>query len=293
VPGHVRVGEFDPDSTVQLTVYVRPRAPVDWVDAEALRPPGERRYVAREAWADAYGASDEDIAAVTAFAQANGLTVVSADAARRAIQLTGPARTAADAFGANLEGRYAPAPGADSYRARSGALTVPPALAGIVVAVLGIDDRPQARVSIRFNPEATSSLTPVQVAQAYAFPTSVTGAGATVGIVELGGGFATSDLTTYFDGLGLPVPAVTAVSVDGGANSPGTDQDSDGEVMLDIEVIGAVAPGVAIAAYFAPNTDQGFLDAVSTAVHDTTNKPSVVSISWGQSEDSWTAQART
>ena len=26
--------------------------------------------------------------------------------------------------------------------------------------------------------------------------------------------------------------------------------------------------------YFAPNTDQGFLDAVSTAVHDATNKPS-------------------
>jgi kumamolisin len=32
---------------------------------------------------------------------------------------------------------------------------------------------------------------------------------------------------------------------------------------------------------------------VSTAVHDTTNKPSVVSISWGQSEDAWSAQARS
>jgi kumamolisin len=63
--------------------------------------------------------------------------------------------------------------------------------------------------------------------------------------------------------------------------------------MLDIEVIGSVAPGAAIVVYFAPNTDQGFLDAVSTAVNDTTHKPSVVSISWGGSEDSWTAQART
>ena len=43
--------------------------------------------------------------------------------------------------------------------------------------------------------------------------------------------------------------------------------------------------------YFAPNTDQGFIDAVSTAVHDTTNKPSVISISWGGPESSWTAQA--
>src|SRR6202012_6058094 len=114
-----------------------------------------------------------------------------------------------------------------------------------------------------------------------------------IGILELGGGFSTSDLTTYFDGLGLTAPSVTAVSVDGGQNSPGTDENSDGEVMLDIEVVGAVAPDVAIAVYFAPNTDQGFIDAVSTAVHDTTHKPSGISVSWGESEDSWSQQART
>jgi kumamolisin len=131
------------------------------------------------------------------------------------------------------------------------------------------------------------------VAHAYAFPSGTTGNGQTVGIVELGGGFETSDLTTYFQGLGLSAPSVTAVSVDGGQNAPGVDENADGEVMLDIEVVGAVAPGVAIAVYFAPNTDQGFIDAVSTAVHDTTHKPSVVSVSWGESEDAWSQQART
>jgi kumamolisin len=70
------------------------------------------------------------------------------------------------------------------------------------------------------------------------------------------------------------------------------DKNSDGEVMLDIEVAGAVAPGARIVVYFAPNTDQGFHDAVTTAVHDTVNKPSVISISWGGPEDSWTKQAR-
>ena len=141
--------------------------------------------------------------------------------------------------------------------------------------------------------QAGASFTPVQVAEAYAFPSGATGRGETVGIVELGGGFDTSDLTTYFKGLGITAPSVTAVSVDGGQNDPGADEDADGEVMLDIEVVGAVAPGVAIAVYFAPNTDQGFIDAVSTAVHDTTLKPSVVSMSWGESEDAWTQQART
>jgi kumamolisin len=86
---------------------------------------------------------------------------------------------------------------------------------------------------------------------------------------------------------------VTAVGVDGATNQPGVDTNADGEVMLDIEVVGAVANGASIAVYFTPNTDQGFIDALSTAVHDTTRKPSVISISWGQSEDSWSAQART
>jgi len=62
--------------------------------------------------------------------------------------------------------------------------------------------------------------------------------------------------------------------------------------MLDIEVAGAVAPGASIVVYFAPNTDQGFHDAIAAAAHDTQRHPSIISISWGQSEDAWTPQAR-
>ena len=63
--------------------------------------------------------------------------------------------------------------------------------------------------------------------------------------------------------------------------------------MLDIEVAAAIAPKATIAVYFAPNTNQGFLDAITTAVHDSVNKPSVISISWGSAESNWTAQAMT
>jgi kumamolisin len=55
-------------------------------------------------------------------------------------------------------------------------------------------------------------------------------------------------------------------------------------------VAGSIANGARLAVYFAPNTDQGFIDAITTAVHDTANKPSVLSISWGGPESSW-AQA--
>ncbi len=100
----------------------------------------------------------------------------------------------------------------------------------------------------------------------YNFPTTGNGSGQTVAIIELGGGYRKADLDTYFKGLKLNSPSVTAVSVDNGKNTPGSD--ADGEVMLDIEVVGAVANGAKIAVYFAPNTDQGFVDAIIDAAHD-------------------------
>jgi kumamolisin len=59
--------------------------------------------------------------------------------------------------------------------------------------------------------------------------------------------------------------------------------------MPELEVLGAVAPGVRIAVYFAPNTAQGFVEALITAIHDTEHRPSV--ISWGAAEIRWTGQA--
>jgi kumamolisin len=101
-----------------------------------------------------------------------------------------------------------------------------------------------------------------------------------------GGGFLQSDLDTYFKSLGIPVPKVTIVKVDNGDNLPGPAPGTDGEITMDIEVAGAAAPGASLVVYFAPNTDQGFIDAVNAALHDSVNKPAVLSISWGAAENS-------
>ena len=139
-----------------------------------------------------------------------------------------------------------------------------------------------------------TSYTPNQVADIYEFPAGTTGAGQTIAVIELGGGFSTSDLDTYFGGLGIAVPSITAASVDGAANSPGSDTSgANVEVSLDIDVIGAAAPGAAQVVYFAPNNgDQGFVDAISDAAQ-ASPAPIAISISWGESEDSWTAQGRS
>src|SRR5208283_2761159 len=135
--------------------------------------------------------------------------------------------------------------------------------------------------------DGAQPFTAAQVAQIYNFPTGFDGTGQTIGIIELGGGYRPSDLDKYFSGLGIAAPSVIPVSVDGGTNAPTNANSADTEVVLDIEVAGSVAPGAKIVVYFAPNyaASNGFLDAITKAVHDTENNPSVISISWGGPEE--------
>jgi kumamolisin len=67
----------------------------------------------------------------------------------------------------------------------------------------------------------------------------------------------------------------------------------DVQVTQDIEIAGAIAPEARFVVYFAPNTTLGFVEAVTTAVHDTVNRPSVILISWGSSESNWTQASMT
>ena len=186
------------------------------------------------------------------------------------------------------------------YRARTGPIMLPNDLAPSVEAVLGLDDRTQAKAHFRVLGENSAlplaqpavSYSPQQVAQLYRFPSGADGTGQTVGIIELGGGYKPADIQNYFTSLGLKkLPTVISVSVDKAKNSPTTANSADGEVLLDIEVVGAVAPGAKIVVYFAPNTTRGFQDALTTAIHDAANKPSAISISWGSAESTWTAQS--
>jgi kumamolisin len=298
-PANARpAGKPNPNDRTSVTVMIRPRAPSTTTAAGlAAAPPAARKYLTREEFAAQHGADPTDVIAVERMALDAGLLVLEADLARRAVVLEGTIAALNAAFGTKLELFSVEG---QTFRGRTGTMTVPAALGPIVSGVFGLDERPQARAhfrrgSIRPAAEvAATSYTPPQVAAAYAYPTGVDGTGQTIALIELGGGYNTSDLSTYFANLGLPVPTVTSVSVDGATNAPTGDPNSaDAEVGLDIEVAGSIAPGAKIVVYFGPNTDQGFLDAITTAIHDTTNAPTIVSISWGGPESTWTAQALT
>ena len=327
LPGVQSAGQLNESETITVTLVLRRRAQVP---AALIIGP---ETVTHEELDAQYGAETDDIALVTSTMTELGLTVTDTHQGSRRMMVSGTIGALSAAFGTTLTLVTSPqldGTGQATHRYRSGSLSVPAELAGIVIAVLGLDDRPVARPQFRrltaaaasrtvtpetvtpetvtpetvtpetvtpetVTPEAAPAaptavpLTALQVASLYNFPAGTDGTGQTIAIVELGGGYNQSDLDTYFSGLGLATPSVTAVSVDGGSNSPG--QPADGEVELDIEVAGAVAPKAAQLVYFAANTDQGFINAIAQAVH-TTPPPIVVSISWGQSEDQWSEQSR-
>ncbi len=301
LPGGQDVGPADPNEQIEVTVLLRRGSkPGEFPSIAEMgaRLPRERKYLTREEFARLHGASAADLEKIRGFAVQHGLKIVSEDGARRIVKLSGTVQAFNDAFGANLR-RYQHSSG--TYRCRTGKLTIPADLESIIDGVFGLDNRPQTNAHFRLRKKkptvhaqaAALSYSPLQVAQAYGFPSGATGAGQCIAVIELGGGYNVSDINSFFSNLGITTPKVTAISVDGAANSPtGDSSGPDGEVELDIEVAGAIAPAAQIAAYFAPNTDQGFIDAVTTAVHDATLKPSIVSISWGGPEESWTEQSR-
>jgi kumamolisin len=308
--GAKRVGPADPEEMLLISIYLRRRAeapPLPSQEHFAATPLGGRERLSRAELAERQGASPEDLKVITDFAAASGLKVVHTDAARRLVQVSGTVAQLSKAFLVDLA-LYRSAK--EGYRGREGPIHLPDAVANIVEGVFGLDNRRMARRNS--NGGSAAPVTPPQVAQAYNFPAPANGAaGQTIAILEFSGpttapignptcGFAQSDIDGFINNLNattgsnLTSTNVKSVTVDDSAAAPGnvpggsatnfTVGDADVEVNLDIEVVVAVAQNANVVVYFAPITEQGWVDAITQIVADTTNDPSVLSISWGWSE---------
>jgi kumamolisin len=302
--GARRVGAADPQEQLSVSIRVRRRtdaAPLPVSPDWAARP-GERSRYSREQFAANFGSSETDLNEVAEFGRRNGLTVVESSAARRTVVLEGSVAQMNRAFSVDL-GRYE-LPG-ESYRGREGPVHLPEGLVEVVEGVFGLDNR---RMATRAGGSGSGSamLTPRQVAGLYNFPLATNANGQTIGIIEFGGGYkinkqgVPTDIQAYFEKQGLSTPNLFPVTKDKALNDPG-DPASD-EVVLDIEVAGSVAQGANLAVYFAPFTQQGWVDILTTAVLDNVlpadwAAPSVITISWGWAEleryqtFAWTAAA--
>ncbi len=290
IPHAELIGPADPTEQTHVTVVIRRKE-----EPLPITPYGTR--MSAQEYTSAHGASANDFLAVREFAKEYNLEPRNENAATRSIELHGTIGDLSRAFSVGLAHVRIKD---QVHRVREGPITVPEDLSGKIEAVLGLDNRPAARPRLhkidldKVRASAVAqALSPLAVAQLYSFPPNLNGSGQTIAIIELDGGFLQSDLDTYFQGLGLPVPSVSAVLLDGQTNVVNKhlpdhpELNADDEVALDIEVAGAVAPGAKQIVYFAQNTDQSFLKAINTAIH-ASPPPVAVSISWGGPERGFT-----
>src|SRR5690349_17908825 len=119
VPDAERVGDVHPDERIEVTVRLRSRANQalgEHLGAVLAQPAQTREPLSREAFAERFGADPSDIAKIEAFAQANGLSVVSSSVAQRSVVLSGTASQISSAFGVEIAAYAHPHGG--TYRGR-------------------------------------------------------------------------------------------------------------------------------------------------------------------------------
>ena len=280
------LGMADAAQRIEVTVKLRRKAPLPEMTERPTTPLSRAESAAK------YGATAEDIAKVKDVFGRYGLDVVRSDQATRSVVLSGPISAMETAFEVKLF-RYAHVEG--NYRGRSGMLQIPAELNGIVIGVFGLDNRRvisrrKRRPDVAVPTAALSLATathrgffPQDLAKLYGFPDG-DGSGQTIGIVEFGGQILKDDLELFCKRIGVEVPAVVEIDVDG--EPADTSDDSSVEVMLDIEVVAGICPKASIPVYFGQTFDeQSWVNTIDRAIHDSVHNPSVLSISWGNSED--------
>src|SRR5215472_1210875 len=147
-PGAQRIGKTDAAAPVEVTVVLKRKAeiPPDELHRHLMSLPHERPGADHAAFAAQFGASNEGVAAIQAFAARHGLTVVNVDARRRVVKLAGVASSMEQAFGTQLHDYSV---GRRRFRGRQGPVLLEAAIAPHVEAVLGLDNRPVAKPRIR------------------------------------------------------------------------------------------------------------------------------------------------
>jgi kumamolisin len=313
-----RAEQPKPGKRLTVTIYVQrdpQAAPAPAAHELGRLASHARTYLRPEQAVAVFGAAQADLDAVVEFAERHKLKAVEQSIAKRLVRVSGTVKQLGDAFGVELRHYTHPNPDIGVYRSYEGEVQLPTELAGVVEGVLGLDDRKMVRTrplkSARVAEAAKANVqppanayTPPMLAKLFDFPAG-DGAGQCVAVFAFNeqsakGGYVASELEEYFtEVLDLPTPTLTDVVVQGPGNRPGDGSersDSTGEVLLDLCTVGGVAPGADVAVYFTEFTEEGWVNAIKAAVSDTTNKPRVISISYGNPEDdetkgAWTGQA--
>jgi kumamolisin len=289
---HKLLGPADPQQRIEVTIKLRRKTERGLPTLKEFVAGKRAKGITRQILAERYGASREDATTVQQWAVQHGLSVSQLDLGRRQLHIVGSVKAMSEAFGVQMA-MYQHSRTGVHFRCPKSDIRIPKKLSSIIVGVFGLNDMPVVvRNSVRLATKLKSadpksqfpgSFYPNDVSKLYNFPSGTTGNGQRVAILEFGGGFDQTVLADYFQqniGLQTP-PTVNAIFVLG--TTMNVSDPTTGEVYLDIEVIGAMAPEATIDVYFAPWTGQGYLNAIDQAIHN--DDYAAVSISYGLDED--------
>jgi subtilase family serine protease len=307
--GSSNLGALTGSTQINATVAMTPRDPAALAAyAQAVSTPGSsvyHQYLSVAQFAQQFGATPSDIAAVRSSLASHGLTVGSVTANGLSIGIAGSASKVGGTFSTSFR-RYRLRSGREVF-ANTSAPTVASNLAARVQGVFGLNTLPQAHpqgleqaqatgaqatqsldasttadtpcLNAVNEGNATTAYTADQIASAYGldnlYGQGDVGAGATVALYELEP-FTSSDIKQYQKCYWTHT-SITTTSVDGGPINP-----QIGEAALDIEDVIGLAPQASINVYEGPNTSQGQFDTYQQIITDNTSQ--VISTSWGMCE---------
>ena len=291
-PGSVAKQRTNPNRWLELTVGVRRRKQLPDLSALDAKRPGERTYMTRDQLRNEFGSDPAAIDAIEKFAAAHHLVVTRNEPASARLGIGGTVADISDAFGVKLFDYSHPKLG--DFHARTGPVMLPTDIGDAITGVFGLNNQrvmhrlPRRRQTIDARmPSGSQSrpwFVPTELAAIYNFP-DADASSQCIGLLEFGGGVEQSDVTAYFQKIGVPAPSIQIVAVDGVGTDPAADPDSTGEVMLDVDVAGALAGGAKVAVYFSTFDEKGLVDVLSTVINDSANDPAVLSVSWGWDEN--------
>jgi subtilase family serine protease len=272
---------------------------------DALHNPGSpnfHQWLTAAEFGERFGASQEDIDAITGWLQSHGLAVHSVYPSGMVVDFSGTAGQVRAAF--HTEIHYLEVNG-QSHVANMSDPRIPEALAPVVAGVVSLHDfrprtmsKPRADYTFTSGGATYQAVVPADLATIYnlnpLFTAGITGKGQTIVVVEDTDLYSTADWSTFRSTFGLstyttgslttvhPAPASGANNcLDPGVPSGG----DDGEANLDAEWASAAAPGAAIqvAACADTRTTFGGLIAIQNLISSKT-PPAIISMSYGECE---------
>jgi subtilase family serine protease len=247
------LGALDTGNIINVLISLRRKPDHDAIpdfDSYIGCPPRPR--LSESDFARRYGASIDDVAAITQHYQAYGLNV-TAHLARKHVYLLGNVGQFNNAFGISLQA-YEKYRGSEvhPFHTHPTPATVPDHLAHMILSVSKLNTEPHLKPAAYPVPPVNSNLTVPQVATIYN-SVSASGAGQIIAIpIHSGWGpYSSSDLQSTCNMYGIAMPTVTTITLDS-INAGSTDL----ETQLDVSMCVAFSGGCKIVMYQCVGDDE-------------------------------------